>query len=430
MRPTLIAVLAVFAAAAGHAADAPAPRSLRLAEAITLSASSLPVAIAGLQADIERANRRAEGTALLPNLDAVGSFTRGNTYQTLNDEPLSFTPENTVAGRLRLGQAILDANAWERTGAAGHRVAVAEAGRRLALEHAASDAAEAYVTLATALRLTDIRHQDLRLADELLTLARDQVKAGAVEALAATRAETRRASAQTGVIAAEGAIEQSSILLARALALDPALTLRPSDSLGPELGGSAAPTEATAAATFAHDHRPDMQVAAETLAASEADWRAARGAQLPRLGVFADLGRAGPRFDDTVTTWQVGVGLTIPLLNGNHDRAQAAHLAVSQEQLRRRDLSQRIDAEARSAAVAVATARAQLTASNEQRRLAELEVQQARERFAAGVTGNLELIEAQSSLARAGDQLVGAEQGLALARIRLAQAVGLAIAVK
>ncbi|MGE5743197.1 MAG: TolC family protein [Gemmatimonadota bacterium] len=51
---------------------------------------------------------------------------------------------------------------------------------------------------------------------------------------------------------------------------------------------------------------------------------------------------------------------------------------------------------------------------------------QARERFKAGVVGNIEVIQAQSSLVRARDTDIDARFAAAAARVALARAVGVA----
>ena len=58
--------------------------------------------------------------------------------------------------------------------------------------------------------------------------------------------------------------------------------------------------------------------------------------------------------------------------------------------------------------------------------LADEELSQATERFTSGVAGNIEVIDAQSSLVRARDVDIDARFAIALARVNLARAVGVA----
>ena len=419
----------VIAALPLSAAD-PAPRALTLKEAISLSASVAPVELARLDAAIARAGFGAERSGLRPQIDAVAGWVRQRQYQQLGDNGVALSPANTVDARLRVGQALLDLETWHRTQAADRRLAAAEAGTALSLEDAAANAGGAYSELVTAEALVGVRREDLVLAKELLDLARKQVDAGASEGIAVTRSENRVAAAQTALTAAEGALRSGSITLSRALRLDPGTVFTPGDKLGGDLAASSAPQLVADALTTAQQNRPELRVSSETLAAIQADFLAARGARLPKLDAFADGGRIGPEANDTDTTWRVGLELRIPLMDRSRYDAQAAQYRVEQQRILREDLLQRISAEVRNAVVGLETGTAGLRSAQEERRLAEQELAEARARFEAGVAGNLELVEAQRSLSIARERVVAAQTILVRARVGLARSVGVATTLK
>ncbi|MBA3698794.1 MAG: TolC family protein [Planctomycetes bacterium] len=422
-------VLAAFAALPLAAQESP-PRTLTLAEAISLSASVAPVELARLDAAIARAGHGAERSGLRPQIDAVAGWVRQRQYQQIDGDGTILSPANTVDARLRIGQALLDLETWHRTQAAGRRLAAAEASTALSLEDAAVTAGFAYAELVTAEALVNVRREDLTLAKELLTLARKQVEAGASEGIAVTRSESRVAAAQTALTVAEGQVRSGSITLGRALRLDPATVFVPGDKLAGELATSAAPSDVADAVASAQQTRPELRVSSETLAAIQADLRAARGARLPTLDAFADGGRSGPEVDDTDTIWRVGVELRIPLLDRSRYDEEAARYRVEQQRVLRDDLRHRITAEVRNAVVAMETGAAGLRSALEERRLAEQELSEARQRFEAGVAGNLELVEAQRSLSIARERVVTAQTVLVRARVGLARAVGVATTLK
>jgi outer membrane protein len=70
------------------------------------------------------------------------------------------------------------------------------------------------------------------------------------------------------------------------------------------------------------------------------------------------------------------------------------------------------------------TASAQVRAADESVRLAERELEMARDRFRAGVADNLEVITAQASLANARDAQVAALAVYNAARLNLAASLG------
>ena len=74
----------------------------------------------------------------------------------------------------------------------------------------------------------------------------------------------------------------------------------------------------------------------------------------------------------------------------------------------------------------VCSAQAQQAIAAERLRLAEDELAQSRERFKAGVAGNIEVIDAQSNLIRARDSDIDARFAAASARVTLARAAGVA----
>lgn len=433
MRLSHIAAVAAVAATLANAlaaADQTPPRSLRLEDAVHLSAAAAPVDIAVLDAAIARMNYSSERVGLLPQIDATAGIVRNRLYQPLGNIPIAQSPDNTVDARLRVGLALIDLDALYRTRAAGHRVNATAAQATQALEESAATAAAAYVDLVRARALGDVRRDDLKLAQELATLAKTQVDAGAVEGIALTRASTRVAEATTALAVAEGAERDAAITLALTLALDPGTVLVASDTLGDSLGSSRASSTIEQALSDAANQRPELHAAVASLSAAIAQRRAVGASQFPRVDSFADAGRTGPSANDTVATWQVGVQVTIPLLNPRAWDHEAAEYSAERIRIRLDDLRRQIAGQVRSALVGLDTGRTALVSANYGKRLAEREVSEARARFAAGAGGNLELIDAQRSLARAGETLVAAQVGVAQARVRLARAVGVATSLR
>ncbi len=427
---SLTATLALSAAVAGLA-GAEGAQPLHLAEAIRLSATAIPVSIARLDRAIAEAGLGAQRATLLPQLSFTANAARQNEYfPQPNGDPSALGPFNELDARLRVGQVLIDVDSYNRACAAERRMAVADASAALALEDAAARAGEAYLQLAQAQALIEVRTLDLQLARELLALAKAQVDAGTAEAITQTRAESRVADELAALTAANGGVLVDQITLARALNLDPAAQLLAADALSETLGAGSVPADIKGATEAAHRTRPELKVSIETLAAIEADRRAATGARLPKLSAYADGGRTGPTPGNTINTWEIGLALSVPLLDRSRDDEHAARFRVEQQALLLRDLGNQIDAEVRQAAVALENSKALLTATLESRRLAELEVSQARARFTSGVAGNLELVDAQTTLTTAREQVLGAQQAASLAQVRLARAVGVTTTIK
>src|SRR5271156_3612083 len=110
----LTATLALSAAAAGAtAAGADGAQPLHLAEAVRLSATAIPVSVARLDAAIAQAGLGAQRATLLPQLSFTANATRMNEYFPLpNGQPAAIGPFNELDARLRVGQALIDLDAY------------------------------------------------------------------------------------------------------------------------------------------------------------------------------------------------------------------------------------------------------------------------------------------------------------------------------
>jgi outer membrane protein len=144
--------------------------------------------------------------------------------------------------------------------------------------------------------------------------------------------------------------------------------------------------------------------------------------------VVADWGVNGETWGSSFPTRQVGVQVTVPLVDGLRREARVAEQEdVARESgVREADLRAQVAAEVQAAQLDIRSGEEQQAIAAERLRLAEDELNQARERFANGVAGNIEVINAQSALVRARDAVIDARFATAAARVALARAVGAA----
>ena len=112
-------------------------------------------------------------------------------------------------------------------------------------------------------------------------------------------------------------------------------------------------------------------------------------------------------------------------------RPSGSRRIESASELRRRqaelqDLRGRVEYDVRAALLDVRAAGQQLEAAQSNVTLAGQELEQARDRFAAGVAGNIEVTQAQESVAIASESYIDALYAHNLAKASLARAVGTA----
>jgi outer membrane protein len=425
-------------AAAAPAGLAAGPTRLTLAQAVGLATgNTAPVEVADLKLR-EAAERRTQArAALLPSLGGSASIDN----RTFNLKALGFSfpkipgtpafpdligPVDAVDARVRATQALFDWSSWVRVRAATVGVGVSGAERDLAAESAAQAASLAYLRALRAAALADARRQDLALADQLRGLAVEQRRAGASAAIDVTRAETQLAAARGDLLLATNVAERARIDLARALGLGAGARPELADSLGADLGGSAAPEEADAVQRLALERRPELRVERLKLRRARAESAAIGAERLPRIEVAGNYGLSGEHWPDALATREVSVAATMPIFDGlrRESRIGEQRAVIAESEVRERDLALQVEADVAAARLDLASGRDQQTVAAERVRLAEDELAQARERFASGVAGNIEVIEAQASLLRARDAEIEARYAVAAARINLARAAG------
>jgi outer membrane protein TolC len=255
------------------------------------------------------------------------------------------------------------------------------------------------------------------------------VAEGAAAGAALAYLRIARAAAQvTALLVARNQLDRARIDLARTLGLDPWTPIAITDTLAATLPTADLPASADSLVALALVRRPDL---AAELARGDAA-RTARSAitaeRLPRVDVAGDYGVSGLTPSTSVGTRSIGVQVSIPILDGFRREGRAAEQSVvaRESEVRARDLRQQIAADVEGALLDLASAEAQQVIAAERLRLAADELAQARERFAAGVAGNIEVIDGQASLLRARDTDIDARFGAAMARVALARAAGLA----
>ncbi|HTR98086.1 MAG TPA: TolC family protein [Candidatus Acidoferrales bacterium] len=432
--------LALLALAPSGAALADAPQPLTLAQAVAIAADKSPsVALANLRTQEAAAKVGQSRGALLPTVTGQASmvdrtfnlYTLGITLPTIPGLPPYAKLQGPVydsEARLQVAQPLFDLASWRRMRASQLGVQGARADQGVSAEGAAQSAAIAYLRAARAQALVTARTEDLGLAQQLDSLAEAQLAAGTSPQIDVTRARTQLATTRGELVIARNARDRARIDLARALGLDPNTPLALVDTLSASLGTSESPGETAAAVAFALEHRPELRGEQARLARARADRAATADERLPRVGVSADWGQSGQHYADAIPTYTYALGVTVPLVDGFRREGKLAEegALVRESEVREHDLRDQIAAEVNGALLDLATGQEQETIVRERLQLALEEVSQATDRFTSGVAGNIEVIDAQSSLVQARDADIDARFAVASARVALARAAGVA----
>jgi len=418
-------------------------RRLTLGDAARLAAAASAPALAAQlrtrEAQARVAQRRADllpalRTSALESGHTLNSATFGFSFPTPDgEEPLLdpngqvIGPVNTLDLRAHLTVPAIDFAARERVAGARTALRASEAAARSAAEQAAATAALAWVRAARADALVSARAADSTLADSLLLIAGEQLRAGVGVGIDVTRARSQVAAIHSQLISARGEQGRARLELIRATGAPLEMPLVLALPLEKVQLNDEVPSEADAVATALHE-RADIVASDRALEAGQQVSRAIRAERLPTLAAFADDGAIGVTPSHMLNTYTWGVQLSLPIFDGSRrsGRLSEQQAVVSGLELQRRELVRQVTVEVRSSLLDITVARDQVAAATGRLELAEQEYRQAVERFRAGVAGNADVVTASLALNGARNGLIDALAGYESARVALARAQGIA----
>lgn len=409
------------------AATVPNPLTLRVAMDLGRQQATT-AALARVSARVAESRVGERRADILPTINGGASYSR----QRFNLDEFgisSFTgvtdPFNVWRFQLTGSQTLFDAAAFARVSSARDSAVAAGLDARAAGNLAAEAAGVAWLRYAAALETVRAREADSTVAAALNQQASDLLKAGVSAAIDATRSEVGLAAARTDLEIARNQRDQARLDLSRALAVPPDVVIVIPDST--ESLGAAIPGDPDSAVSFALAHRSEMAAEVARGQAISRSLTAVRMEQLPSLGMAGGVQETGPRWGQLASTWNVQVGVRVPLLDGfrRQRRIEEQSLRRDAQRIREADLVRRIASEVRGALLDLSSARQQVALATTRLSLAEQELDQARQRFAAGVAGTVETTNAQGSVVAARDRLVQAHAALGTAEVRALYALGL-----
>ena len=176
----------------------------------------------------------------------------------------------------------------------------------------------------------------------------------------------------------------------------------------------------------AFEERSDLKAARLQLKAASEAHKASKAEYLPSLGVKGDYGLEGVNPNKGVAVFQAAATVTIPIFQGGRVRAdvEQADAALSQRQAEYADEKGAVELDVRQAYVDLQVATEQIAVAIENRKVAADILTQSLDRFAAGVTNSVEVVQSQETVASAERDYVSTLFSLNLARISLARATG------
>jgi len=267
---------------------------------------------------------------------------------------------------------------------------------------------------------------EARTAQAVYDQAADRVHAGTSPAIDGLRAQVELKSRQQQLIQATNELAVRKLSLARVIGLAPGQQFELADksSYRPFAG-----ITVEEALRRAYASRSDFQAALADVRAAEFSRKAAAAGHLPSLSFSADYGLAGT-YPNTTThgVFDVRGTLAIPIFAGGrtHGEVLEADARLAQNRQRLENLRGQIDAEVRTALLNIESAEQQVAVAQSNIELAGQTLAQARDRFAAGVTDTVEVVQAQEAVASAQESYISSLYLDNYAKISLARALGVA----
>ncbi len=385
-----------------------------------------------------RGARWQQLSALLPNL-TTSSYANGS-QSDLAEFGFSFKlppsaefsipsvvgPFGYFDSRAYATQSLFDWKAINNTHAASENLKSAQASYKDARDLVILSVGYSYLqAVADAARIDTVDAQ-VKTAQALYDQAHDKVTAGTSPAIDGLRAQVELKIRQQRLIQAKNDFAIQMLTLGRVIGLSPDQRFELADKTPYQPFEGMTVEEGL---KRAYGSRSDFQAALADVRSAEFSHKAARAGYLPSVSLSADYGLAGTL--PNITTHGVFDArgtLTIPIFQGGrvHGDVLEADARLEQSRERLENLRAQIDTDVRTALLNIESGEEQVVVAQSNVDLAEQTLTQSRDRFRAGVTDTVEVVQAQEAVASANENYISSLYQDNYAKISLARALGLA----
>ncbi len=391
---------------------------------------NLGIILQGSAAQAANGSRLEQLQALLPTATASASYTREQVdlaaygLKIPNFNPI-IGPFQVFDFRGYLSQNLLNITDLQSYIASKHNFNAAKLTAEDARDLVVLTVGNAYlVAIADQARIEAI-NAALKTAKLTYDQAVDAHNAGVSPRLDVLRAQVDYQNEQQNLISANNQLAKDKISLARAigLPLDQQYTLTDSepykalDNLDPSLSFEQAVKT-----------RKDLKASQEQVVAAEHQRKAAYADRYPTATASGDYGDIGTTPGHSHGTFTANGTIQVPVLQivKNRGEQQVANATLDQSKARLSDQVQQVNADVRSAILDIQSAAKLVEATRSNVDLASEALNEAQQRYHAGVADNLPVSQAQTQFEQANDQYISALYQHNVAKLSLARALGVA----
>lgn len=264
----------------------------------------------------------------------------------------------------------------------------------------------------------------VQTAQALFDQATDQVTAGTAADIEALRSKVELQTRQQQLIQARNDFAIQKIIVARVIGLAPGQEFELTDKSPYQPVENLTVDDAL---KRAYASRSDYRAAQSDVRAAELSRKAAVAGYFPSLSFGADYGAGGSHPSDSTPVYDVRGTLNIPIFTGNrvHGDIQQADARLEQSRERLDNLRAQIEADVRTALLNLQSSEEQVTVARSNIDLADQTLAQSRDRFTAGVTDTVEVVQSQEAVASAHEQYISSLYKYNFAKISLIRALGI-----
>jgi outer membrane protein len=405
---------------------------LTLDQAVGLALKQNPTAqIAILQAAQSEQDKNISRADLLPQASAkisdeaekVNLLAQFGGTTPFPGFPKTLGPYQLFSAGPSFGAPVFDLTLWRRYQAARDTFNASKANNLSTREQVILLVVSQYIGTLRAMANVEASQSRVTLAQALYEQAADLQKEGVGTGIDTLRANVELQNEKQRLIQAETDRDSSLFGLSRLLNLDPRQAIELGDSL-----------------SFFDTPQPEVEPSMELALAERQEWkalesqikaaqnqkRASSDSRLPSVRFDGDFAYVGTSGNTALPTYTYQASVNMPLFTGGRIHAEIvrADLEIKKLEQQKDDLRNQIALDVKTALLNLQSARNEVQVANLGVQLSKEEVDQARDRFKAGVANNIEVIQAQDSLARANDNQIVALYRFNQGRADLARSIG------
>ena len=436
-RASLAIVLLAWLLSSLYAQDKPAPAlSLTLRDAVRLALSphgNLAVDVADQSVAAAQARFRQSQATSKPNVDFTFNAVNERLdldvfgFQSIHVPGFAFPrtagPFELLESRVNIRQSLFDQESMHRKQAARAGVVAAKAETDEVRDQIVGHVARLYFQAQRDASAVETAAALVVTAESTLKELGNRNAEGQALGLDVSQARVDVAAAKQDLLKAQLERARTEIDLLNAMNRDLNTPLQLMDPL--TFAAQDIPPADQAVAT-ALQSRSEILTLEKKLQATRLNDAAIHSERLPTVDGYANVGSTGTSLPNSTGTYDAGVTLRVPILDGGRRESQRAEVnaVIRQQELQMAQLRKQVEIETREALLRMDLVRGSVELSEARYRVAQDELEHRRRSYAQGVGSQMDVNSAQAGLAKAADGRVAALHDWNEARVDLLQSLG------